>query len=322
MTEANAAASVSAATESTAGSKNSNQQQAGGSNADSDDLPKLSDAQVERLLKSRKHRAKVAGQVHEVDYDELVRGYGHMKHANERLQQAAEQSKSATAIVNAVEEMKRGNHGPLIKLVGKDAAIRIGEQVLSEHIEYEELSPAEKRAIEAERRAAAAEAKIKKAEEAERAEAQNKAKAAALEEIDTSFSQALAKIGRKPTPRLLLRMAEDQYAYLSSQPEDSNVEPIKADRVVERALKELEKDVVDFTEGLSAPDMLRLFPKACDALRKHFASAARDHDPLRSSRQQRTDSAASSSDGKTKQNRGSRVGSKDWWNEREKRYGG
>jgi len=50
---------------------------------------------VESFLKSRKYKAKVDGKESEVDYDELVRGYGHNSAANARMREAAELKKAA-----------------------------------------------------------------------------------------------------------------------------------------------------------------------------------------------------------------------------------
>lgn len=50
---------------------------------------------VETFLKSRKYKAKVDGKESEVDYDELVRGYGHNSAANARMREAAELKKAA-----------------------------------------------------------------------------------------------------------------------------------------------------------------------------------------------------------------------------------
>jgi hypothetical protein len=50
---------------------------------------------VESFLKSRKYKAKVDGKDLDIDYDELVRGYGHSSAANARMREAAELKKAA-----------------------------------------------------------------------------------------------------------------------------------------------------------------------------------------------------------------------------------
>ena len=50
---------------------------------------------VDSFLKSRKYKAKVDGKDLDIDYDELVRGYGHNSAANARMREAAELKKAA-----------------------------------------------------------------------------------------------------------------------------------------------------------------------------------------------------------------------------------
>jgi len=112
---------------------------------------------VDAFLKSRKHKTKIDGQELELDYDELVRGYGHSQAANKRMQEAAEIRKQAEARERKLHEHIRSwKENPkrafaALQELGIDVKSHAHDLVL-EQMKLDMMSPEEKKAYENEQR--------------------------------------------------------------------------------------------------------------------------------------------------------------------------
>ena len=110
---------------------------------------------VESFLKSRKYKAKVDGKESEVDYDELVRGYGHNSAANARMREAAELKKAAESREKALMDNIYGwkenpsNAFDALEKLGIDVDSISHERVLKK-MQLEMMSPEERRAYDME----------------------------------------------------------------------------------------------------------------------------------------------------------------------------
>jgi hypothetical protein len=108
---------------------------------------------VESFLKSRKYKAKVDGKESEVDYDELVRGYGHNSAANARMREAAELKKAAESREKALMDNIYGwKDNPTsafdaLEKLGIDVDSISHERVLKK-MQLEMMSPEERRAYD------------------------------------------------------------------------------------------------------------------------------------------------------------------------------
>ena len=108
---------------------------------------------VESFLKSRKYKAKVDGKESEVDYDELVRGYGHNSAANARMREAAELKKAAESREKALMDNIYGwkdnptNAFDALEKLGIDVDSISHERVLKK-MQLEMMSPEERRAYD------------------------------------------------------------------------------------------------------------------------------------------------------------------------------
>ncbi len=108
---------------------------------------------VESFLKSRKYKAKVDGKESEVDYDELVRGYGHNSAANARMREAAELKKAAESREKALMDNIYGwKDNPTsafdaLEKLGIDVDSIAHERVLKK-MQLEMMSPEERRAYD------------------------------------------------------------------------------------------------------------------------------------------------------------------------------
>jgi hypothetical protein len=128
---------------------------------------------VESFLKSRKYKAKVDGKESEVDYDELVRGYGHNSAANARMREAAELKKAAEAREKALMDNIYGwKDNPTsafdaLEKLGIDVDSIAHERVLKK-MQLEMMSPEERRAFDMEQELSRYKSKEAKEAEAKR----------------------------------------------------------------------------------------------------------------------------------------------------------
>jgi hypothetical protein len=112
--------------------------------------------EVEAFLKSRKHKTKIDGQETELDYDELLRGYGHSQAANKRMQEAAEVRKAAEARERKLHEHIRSwKDDPkkafsALKELGIDVQSHAHDMVL-EQMKLDMMSEAERKAYDNEK---------------------------------------------------------------------------------------------------------------------------------------------------------------------------
>ena len=264
-------------------------------------------AEATPSFKGTKHRVKIGGEEREVDYDELVTDYQTRQAADAKFRDAARLMKEAGATKAEIEAFKK-NPIAALKDAGADAAqIRaFAEQYLLEHIEYESLDPAERRAREAEEKAKRLEADLEKTKRAEKEQRRQQEEAKAVQEIDDEIGQALKAMGRKPTPRLIARVAESLIAdyeakleplhrqYGDEIPDDvlGRLSRMPADAAVKRVQQEYMQDIAEFLGSLSIEDAKKYLPKQMlDGLRQAEVNAVLSQDPTGSRKPRNTDAA-------------------------------
>lgn len=99
------------------------------------------------VVEKRKYKVKVNGEEIEVDEDELTRGYQIRKASDKAFQEAAEMRKKADAFFNALKDDNK--LGEILQALGKDPRA-MAENYLAQVLEYEMLSPEQKRIKELE----------------------------------------------------------------------------------------------------------------------------------------------------------------------------
>lgn len=258
-------------------------------------------------FKGTKHRVKIGGEEKEVDYDDLVTDYQTRQAADVKFREAARLMKEAGATKAEIEAFKKNPIAALKEAGANPAQIRqFAEEYLLEHLEYEQLDPAERKAREAEARAKKAEeeaSKYKKAEE-ERTRAAREYQAA--KEIDEEIGSALKAMGRKPTPRLIARVAESLIAdfeakmarastqYGDELPDDilDRLERMPASEAVKRVQQEYAQDIAEYLSSLPVSEIRKVLPKEIlDGLRKADIDDVLSQDPV-GSRKPRNQEAA------------------------------
>jgi len=112
--------------------------------------------ELDALFRTKKHKAKVDGKEAEVDYDELVRGYGHNQAANARMREAAELKKAAEAreksLYDSIYSWKTNPTSAFeaLEKLGIDVESLAHERVLKK-MQYEMMTPEEREAFDAKR---------------------------------------------------------------------------------------------------------------------------------------------------------------------------
>lgn len=199
----------------------------------------------------RKFQVKIDGEDREIDEDELVKDYQLRSSSYKRMEDASKLAKDAQPYVELVQALKKGDLKVLKKLgIPADALREFSEKELLAYIEDQDRSPAEKRAVDAERERdqlkAEREEFDKRATENQRAVAADKAAG----EIDTDIRSALdgVKIPLKGNFLLVRRIAEDMYAVI-----EDGKKPSAKDSLT-RVLKGIQKDFGEHATRLFASD--------------------------------------------------------------------
>lgn len=220
-------------------------------------------------FKGTKHKVRIEGQEFDVDYDDLVSGYQKAQASTKRFQEASKIYQESKPVVEALE---KGDIKFLVNKLGPDRARQLFEDYLVEQLEYEQLSPAEKKAIEAERRAKELEQQLedRNKQDADRAKQQTLSKA--HEEVDRQVSEALEKLGKKPTPRLVVRIVDEMISDMTHG-DDS----FDADKASRRAIRSVHQDISEFLGDMSAADAIQVLPpQLLKAIREHEVSQVMD----------------------------------------------
>ncbi len=228
-----------------------------------------------------KHRVKIDDAEQEVEYDELVRGYQKGRAANERFQRASEMQKAVTGLI---ERARQGDLDWLDDVgVSDEQARKWAEKRLLKHIEYEQMSPEQREVMKLRREKAQYEAERQKAQSEQQQVAAARAEQQAFHEIDTEISEAIAALGKKPSPRLVRRMAEQMMASLS----DDDGTRMPAQRAAKEAWQGLVVDAESLISEMGPADVLALLERAGkrDIVRREFVNEAVAQAPSRAGSQ-------------------------------------
>lgn len=263
-----------------------------------------------------KHKIRVDGKDVEVDYDDLKRRASHSTAAADRMKQTAEYRKTAEPMVNAIESFKNGDAGPLVELVGIDAAEEFAEAILKSRVEYDELSDEEKEIQRLKHENQGYKSKEQKAAEAAKAKRVADAEAVAAKQINTEIAELLQQKGRKSTPRMVARAVEYMLAHLEQSKDQSRLTSADA---FDRVRQDMSVEIPEYLEGMSPEELVEVLPESVlDALEKHFVKRARAANPFGSS----LASTSTDDDVPNPKTPPKRHGTGGWFAEKERKYGG
>lgn len=169
--------------------------------------------ELDKLFRVQKHKAKVDGKEAEVDYDELVRGYGHNQAANARMREAAELKKAAEAreksLYDSIYSWKTNPAAAFeaLEKLGIDVEGLSHERVLKK-MQYEMMTPEERKNFDAQRELETYKQKEKREAEEKRqqelAELQNKA----VSDLERGIVEYLDKSSGPADPALVGRAVD------------------------------------------------------------------------------------------------------------------
>lgn len=226
-----------------------------------------------------KHKIKVNGQEREVAYEDLLAGYQMREASDAKFREAKKLADEAGLTKKEMAEFTK-DPWAFAKKHGVDP-YELAESLLLSKMEYENLSDDAKARFKAEREAQSLKAQLEERTKAER-EAQQKALAEkAVEEIDAEIGEALKSLGRKPTPRLIARIAESMLAHLDI----SDGQRPKAGDVLRKVDGEYLSDLQEYLEHLPPERLSEVLPQGVrDALRKAEVAKVMSQDPTKGSR--------------------------------------
>ena len=243
----------------------------------------------------QKYKLKVNNKVIEKSIDEIIKDAELGLGAHEKFRKADEIAKKYSKYEQMEQAIESGNFNPLIEKMGHQKFREFAENYLIDYLEYQQLSPEKKEALEYrrlyEQQKAELDAKQKEAKDQE----MSQVRAQAMDEIDREITEVLKASGKQPKPYFVARIAENMLASLQTRSVDPKM---AAKSAFERALSSVQDDVSEYLSGMSVDEARQVLPKALlDALRKSEVEAVRSQDPMRSRSNPKTETK-SRQDGK------------------------
>lgn len=219
-------------------------------------------------FKGTKHKVKIDGREMEVDYDELVSDYQARKSSMQRFNEAQKLANEAKEKLSKAEQfekaLEQGDIKWLEQKLGKAKAKEVMENYLIEQLEYEQLSPEAKRALELEEENKRLKQKQEDDEKSAKQKAKEDADRKAHAQLDNEIKEALKGLGRKPTPTMALRIVDEMIIAREGKKGE-----ISAKDASVRAIKRIHGDIKEYLPGLSAEELRQVIPQeVIDALRE------------------------------------------------------
>ena len=190
--------------------------------------------------------------------DELIRRATHATAAQRRFDQAAKMRKEIQEEREALRRKDNPNRMAMLKkMIGSDEDLEeLASSFLLERIKYNSLSDTEKENLNLKRQLDETGKEKKEREEREKKYRLDQLNAKAAQEIDAEIGEALKSFSSKPTPRLVMRIAEDMIAALNRKGG-----ALKASDAIANVSKGLEADLLEYLENAPEEKVLALLPK-------------------------------------------------------------
>lgn len=207
------------------------------------------------------YKVKVDGQELEVGEDEVVKNYQLRKASDERFRKAAELEKAA----RAREEKLKQDPWSVLKELGLDPD-EAAEQRLLKKLEWEMMSPEQRRLRELEAERNKLDSELKSERERKLNEQKEQFRTQAAQEIDDEIFAAIQEAGvSKVTPRLIARVAEELLVAYEGQKQK-----IPAKEALLRAKKNIHGDVKSLLAELPLETLVKDFlpPEFLKSLRE------------------------------------------------------
>jgi len=227
--------------------------------------------QAVQSFKGTKHRLKIDQEELELDYDDLIKEAQKGRSADKRFKEAAAHKKDVDTFL--------ADPWGYLKQNGKDP-YELAESLLLEKMRYEELTDEQREALHAKMELSELKKEKEGREKSEKDKELANIQAQAIREIDDDIFDALKSTGRKPTPRLIARIAENLMAHLNK-----GGEKVSAKDILGTVQKEYVSDISEYLSQMTPQQLKEVLPKqVLDALRQADVDQARSSDPARSKR--------------------------------------
>lgn len=236
--------------------------------------------QETQAQKEARYKLKVNGKDVEKTIDELIRDAQKGISADEKFQKASELAKKNAQYEEIAKRIDSGDVSFLIDKLGHNKFREFAENYLIDYLEYQQLPPEKREALEYRRQAEEYKSKLDSREAQEKEQQMATVRSQAIQEIDAEIAEVLKTSGKKPTPYFVARIAENMLASLQTK----SVEPkMAAKSAYDKALSSIQADVSEYLSTMSADEARKVLPKnLLDALRKLDVEAVRSQDPMRS----------------------------------------
>lgn len=223
----------------------------------------------------KKYKLKVNGRDMEFPEAEMIKRAQRAEAADERFRLASEKEKKTGDLESFAKALEGGDTNALEKRLGPDKFRKMAEQYLLKYIEHQQLSPEQRRVLELESQIKAREEQDAEAKTAKDKELQEIYGQKAAEDIDRELEETLKALGKKPTPRLVARIAEYMLSTL-----ETKGERMPAKRALERTMADMKSDYAEYFADLSVEEVKAMLPKkTLDDLRRSDIEAVTSQAP-------------------------------------------
>ncbi len=187
-----------------------------------------------------------------------------------RFQEASRLASQAQEIEKRLEA---GDVDFLVNKMGAQKAKQLFEDYLIKEMEYEALPEHEKSALQIKQENDALKRQIDAIRKRDSEAEKNSYLETAHKEIDDQVADALSKLGRKPTPRVVLRIVDDMIARLGSNESGG----WDADTAAKSAISSIHQDIADYLGGLTAQEIVQVVPpEVLKLIRQHEVAQVMD----------------------------------------------
>lgn len=229
------------------------------------------------IFKQHKHRLKVEGKELDLDYDDVIARAQKSSAADKRFKEASDLRKDVDGIFN---DLRSGNHKRLVDILGHDQAVALSESMLNEHVRYLEMPEDQRARMKAEQERDQYKSAAQKREEQFQEMQMQQLQAQAAYQVDAEIAETIKGMGRKPTPRLVYRLADQMIAAI-----DHDGDKVDAKTALSRALRDTESDVMEFLEHLPDEDVTKYLPqRIIDAVLKQSVNSHLSRVPMSKAR--------------------------------------
>jgi len=200
----------------------------------------VSDAAKEVM---KKYKVKVDGQDMEVDEQELLRGYGHQKAANKKLQEGVAARKQAEMFISMLKDPNK--FWEVAKKMGHDDR-KMAEELLAGHLKKELMDPKDRELEEARAKLRNYEELEKKQKEAEKNKIHEEMKKKYLADYNDQFVGALKETNLPATKESVARMAQ----YISRSAKIGyELSPQEAAKMVKEDIQKMQMSILSQADG-------------------------------------------------------------------------